>query len=349
MTETFDIATQAPPASAGLSIAGSRVTQTAAGATGAKSATASNDPDDGNAHILALRPLVANAAPTVNLTSPANGATFTAPASITLSATAADTDGAVVQVEFFDGATLVGTVPTTTGSTSYSVTLNNVAAGAHLYTARATDNQGASATSAPVNITVNTATALQMYFIQTDHLKTPRMIADQAGITVWKWDNIEPFGNSLPNDDPDGDGVAFVFDLRFPGQYFDRETNHNYNMRRDYDLSIGRYIESDPIGLVAGLNTYVYVNSAPLRWIDPTGLDRYDICKQFGMVLGFLCGRCVDFACYFAPIYCCDVEKKQCQANAGGAEDLIQCEAKWTECIVRAVRRAPREPRPGDI
>jgi len=43
------------------------------------------------------------------------------------------------------------------------------------------------------------------------------MIADQAGLTVWKWDNTEPFGNSMPNDDPDGDGVPFVFDLRFPG------------------------------------------------------------------------------------------------------------------------------------
>jgi hypothetical protein len=49
------------------------------------------------------------------------------------------------------------------------------------------------------------------------------MIADRNGTIVWNWDNAEPFGNSAPNDDPDGDGVAFVFDLRFPGQYFDRD------------------------------------------------------------------------------------------------------------------------------
>ena len=51
------------------------------------------------------------------------------------------------------------------------------------------------------------------------------MIADQAGNTVWRWDNQEPFGSDLPNDDPGSTGNPFVFNLRFPGQYFDRETN----------------------------------------------------------------------------------------------------------------------------
>jgi hypothetical protein len=47
------------------------------------------------------------------------------------------------------------------------------------------------------------------------------MIAIQAGTTVWRWDNTEPFGAALPNDDPDGDSVPFVFNLRFPWQYFE--------------------------------------------------------------------------------------------------------------------------------
>jgi len=76
----------------------------------------------------------------------------------------------------------------------------------------------------------------------------------------------------MPNDDPDGDGIAFVFDLRFPGQYFDRETGLAYNLNRDYLPDVGRYIQSDPIGLRAGLNTYSYVANSPLRWVDPTGL-----------------------------------------------------------------------------
>jgi RHS repeat-associated protein len=88
---------------------------------------------------------------------------------------------------------------------------------------------------------------------------------------VWKWDQQEPFGSTPPNDNPSGLG-AFDFPLRFPGQYFDRETGLNYNSFRDYDAGIGRYIESDPIGLIGGINTFSYVASDPLRRIDPAGL-----------------------------------------------------------------------------
>ena len=104
------------------------------------------------------------------------------------------------------------------------------------------------------------------------HLNTPRLIANQAGTTVWRWDQGEPFGNDVPNNNPSGAG-AFDFPLRFPGQYFDRETNLAHNSRRDYDPSIGRYVESDPIGLLGGINPYAYVDGKPLRYTDPSGLD----------------------------------------------------------------------------
>jgi len=81
------------------------------------------------------------------------------------------------------------------------------------------------------------------------HLNTPRLVADATGTTVWKWDQQEPFGNNPPDENPSGLG-AFEFDLRFPGQVWSKETQTAYNGHRDaYDPAIGRYPQSDPIGL----------------------------------------------------------------------------------------------------
>ena len=60
----------------------------------------------------------------------------------------------------------------------------------------------------------------------------------------------------------------------------DDETNTNYNYFRDYDPTTGRYVQSDPIGLVAGINTFAYVSGSPLRWIDPLGLQAVEICNM---------------------------------------------------------------------
>ena len=76
----------------------------------------------------------------------------------------------------------------------------------------------------------------------------------------------------MPNGDPGNTGTTFDFPLRFPGQYFDRETNLAYNYFRDYDPNTGRYIESDPIGLRGGLNTYMYTTNNPLSFTDVLGL-----------------------------------------------------------------------------
>ena len=107
-----------------------------------------------------------------------------------------------------------------------------------------------------------------------NHLNTPRLVADATGTTVWRWDQAEPFGSNPVNDDPDGNSVTFDLPLRLPGQRYDAETALHYNYFRDYDPSIGRYAESDPIGLRGGLNTYVYVMNDALAFYDPLGLDR---------------------------------------------------------------------------
>jgi YD repeat-containing protein len=95
--------------------------------------------------------ITANIPPSVSITSPTSGATFTAPANMTINANASDGDGVVSGVNFYQGATLIGTDTTS----PYSVIWNNVASGSYALTARATDNAGAMTTSAAVNIVVN--------------------------------------------------------------------------------------------------------------------------------------------------------------------------------------------------
>lgn len=92
-----------------------------------------------------------NAAPTVSLTSPPSGATFNAPANISLSANAADSDGSIIKVEYFNGANLIATGAATA---PYAATWANVPAGSYSITAKATDNGGAATTSPAVSVSV---------------------------------------------------------------------------------------------------------------------------------------------------------------------------------------------------
>ena len=92
-------------------------------------------------------------APTVNLFSPAEGANFSSGSNITLQANAADQDGGVTKVEFFEGSNKLG--EDTTGPSPYTFAWNNVAPGNYTLTAVATDDDGQSTTSDPVHITVN--------------------------------------------------------------------------------------------------------------------------------------------------------------------------------------------------
>ena len=110
------------------------------------------------------------------------------------------------------------------------------------------------------------------FYVVADHIDTPLVLAQTDGTNVWDWRNRDPFGNNTPITSP----VLPAYDHRFPGQVADVETGLFYNYFRDYDPQIGRYVQSDPIGLDGGTNTYAYVSNAPLTGVDPLGLIEHN-------------------------------------------------------------------------
>jgi RHS repeat-associated protein len=113
--------------------------------------------------------------------------------------------------------------------------------------------------------------APEVRYLHSDHLNTPRALTDSTGSVVWRA-AYDAFGAATVDADPDGDGTEATLNLRFPGQYFDQESGLHYNYFRTYDPSTGRYLESDPIGLAGGVNTYSYAGVNPITNIDPYGL-----------------------------------------------------------------------------
>ncbi|MDL2357501.1 MAG: RHS repeat-associated core domain-containing protein, partial [Pseudomonadota bacterium] len=115
------------------------------------------------------------------------------------------------------------------------------------------------------------------YYVYADHLQTPRVLTRPSdNKMVWRWDNADPFGLDQPDENPAQVG-GFIYNPRFPGQVFDRETNNHYNYFRDYAPQTGRYNQSDPVGLGGGINTYAYANDNPLKFTDPTGRFTSDV------------------------------------------------------------------------
>ncbi|MFP7722072.1 RHS repeat-associated core domain-containing protein [Lysobacter sp. A3-1-A15] len=114
-----------------------------------------------------------------------------------------------------------------------------------------------------------------LHYIQPDHLGTPRTVIDPARQqAVWTWSlEGEAFGDTVPNEDHDGDGRYFTLDMRYPGQRYDAASGLNYNYFRDYDPGTGRYVQSDPIGIAGGMATYGYGGGNPVA-----AYDRYGLC-----------------------------------------------------------------------
>ena len=114
-----------------------------------------------------------------------------------------------------------------------------------------------------------TGGGIDLYYVWADHLDTPRAVtaSTPANTLVWKWSS-DPFGTTAAQE------TGLAYNLRFPGQYFDAETQTHYNYFRDYSPATGRYQQSDPIGLAEGENLYAYAVSSPLAYSDAIGLSR---------------------------------------------------------------------------
>jgi RHS repeat-associated protein len=143
----------------------------------------------------------------------------------------------------------------------------------------------------PVATLRPSGSAIAIYYVHTDHLNRPRKISvPGSNALVWRAD-LDPF-EVFPADNVPGDGLNqnpsglgnFVYNLGLPGQYFDPETTSVYNLHRDYAASLGRYLESDPIGLDGGsYSTYAYAGGNPLSNIDSSGLEVRYMCRPLDL------------------------------------------------------------------
>ncbi|MEX2497983.1 MAG: RHS repeat-associated core domain-containing protein [Wenzhouxiangellaceae bacterium] len=159
-------------------------------------------------------------------------------------------------------------------------------------------------------------------YLHTDHLLTPRAGTSDAQAIVWRWEG-ETFGDFEASE-------VMEVNLRFPGQYFDRETEQHYNHFRDYLPGLGRYAQSDPIGMLGGINQFNYGNVNPLRFIDPFGRTGFESLENFCFGQGCIC-RAVPALCPPPPpkkcLKCDDPQFSICinQAASQGGRSCTIC------------------------
>ena len=207
---------------------------------------------------------------------------------------------------------------------------------------------------------------VDVYNVYADHILTPRVITRASdNRMVWRWDNADPFGMHQPHESPAG-LPKFTYNPRFPGQVYDRETNNHYTYYRDDDPQTGRYLQSDPIGLAGGINTYAYVEGNPISLTDPQGLNPGTaagagigtlILPGPGTVAGALIGTGIGIGIGYWM--CSDgTSNEECkkQALEDYTNDVTECDSyykvfgvnTWRACKTRAANRYAQQLRDCD-
>lgn len=210
--------------------------------------------------------------------------------------------------------------------------------------------------SLPVGVLKQTGSAATsdisttLYNVYADQIATARVITQQSDqAMVWRWDTAEAFGGTAPDQNPSGLGT-FVYNQRFPGQVFDSETGLFQNWNREYNARQGRYIQSDPIGLAGGINTFAYVEGDPLSLIDPKGEA-----PQSGRFTK-KCGRCTviydsdqfkgphtHWQCPGQPQGCVKKDGTPCDGSGPPPPEVAQCLRDWGRIPDPAKDQCPPE------
>jgi RHS repeat-associated protein len=170
-------------------------------------------------------------------------------------------------------------------------------------------------------------------YLHPDHLGSPRLGTNAARQVTWRWES-EAFGQNTPNV-PMGSAIVR---LRLPGQIDLNIGLLAYNYYRTYDPLLGRYLESDPIGVEGGTNSYTYVANDPLGKVDPSGLDYLVIAGgqipgslNFpGHVAGAVTGGGVYSYGNDTPL-------------GGGVADYIRAQSEKRNQVISYVRRTPEQ------
>ncbi|MCK4541357.1 MAG: RHS repeat protein [Spirochaetales bacterium] len=110
----------------------------------------------------------------------------------------------------------------------------------------------------------------EIYYFGNDRLGTPQILTDSTNTVVWEG-IYKPFGEAEVNPNS-----SVVNNFRLPGQYYDAEAGLHYNYHRYYDPRTGRYLNPDPVGVLGGINLFLYGDDNPINMIDPYGLFKFN-------------------------------------------------------------------------